>query len=287
MRRGAAGRRGLTFLEVTVVIVLLGIMMALAIPNMRGPREKIALRAAAREIAAAGLLARQSALTTGTTAELIIDRANNQWQIVMAAPPEPETRDERRRESGDRRRREDADRRRLRELTPGETSDERIRSLPQLIRFGEVTEGRVTKDETRRASSTERGLLRVTFHATGTSSGMAIQLVNSRDRSLTVDFDRVSGRPEVYEGKPKTVADRLREKGLDPVAYGIREEGDGPLLERIPGEGFTRIGWSEAERVSHYQSVAERLLQRAQVRHTEQNQGAAVAYNEAARWGSR
>lgn len=280
-------KRGVTFLEIMVVIVILGILAAVALPNMMGTRSRSALRTGARSIAAAGLQARQAAIAYGKETELIIDMENKTWMILLMPEDDdaPVNRGRRRAPTRSSLRTE-------REMAPGYTSEEQIRDLPQRVTFGEITTW--SDEDNVRPRTTRRGVLsrssdlrRLTFYPNGSSSGMAIQLVNDRDRSLTVDFDRSSGRPEIYEGEPKTLAQKLRDMGLNPADYGIIDESELASAGRQPGEGFYRIGWSEEERVSHYQSVAGRLMRRAQVRHTEQNEGAAAAYNDARRWGVR
>ncbi|MCC5875086.1 MAG: prepilin-type N-terminal cleavage/methylation domain-containing protein [Candidatus Sumerlaeia bacterium] len=280
-------RRGVTFLEIMVVIVILGILAAVALPNMMGTRSRAALRTAARSMTSAGIQARQAAIAYGKETELIIDMENGSWMILLM----PEEEDERV-NRGRRRAPVRSSMRTEREMAPGYTSEEQIRELPSRVTFGEITTWS-DKDDARPATNRRRGVVRadlhrLTFYPNGSSSGMAIELKNDRDRSLTVDFDRSSGRPEIYEGPPKTLAQKLTDMGLNPEDYGIFDERDLAAGEgRRPGEGFTRIGWSEEERIGHYESVAERLMRRAQRRHTEENEGAASAYMEAQRWGSR
>lgn len=280
-------RRGVTFLEIMVVIVILGILAAVALPNMTGTRSRAALRTAARSITSAGLQARQAAIAYGKETELIIDMETGTWMILLL-PEEEDGRVNR----GRRRAPVRSSVRTEREMVPGYTSEEQIRELPQRVSFGKVTTWS-DDDDARPATNRRRGiatsdLKRLTFFPNGSSTGMAIELTNDRDRSLTVDFDRSSGRPEIYEGPPKTVAQKLRDMGLNPEDYGIFDERDLAAANgRRPGEGFTRIGWSEEERIGHYESVAERLMRRAQRRHTEETDGPAAAYMEAQRWGSR
>lgn len=270
--RGA--RRGVTFLEIMVVLVIIGIIAAVAIPNLTGTRSRTELRTAARTLAAAGIQARQMAISYGEQTELIIDLEQEQWMIRFS----PEDEDSR---EGRRRSRMRTDR----EMQPGQTSAEQIRELPQRVTFGEITTRSGGDERTSRRARAGDELRRLTFYPNGSSSGMAIQLRNDRERSLTVDFDPAGGRPEIYEGEPKTMAEKLREMGLNPEEYGIYDDqiaaGDG----RTPGEGFTRIGWSSQERADYYEGVAERLMRRAQTRYTEENDGPAAAYMEAGRWG--
>lgn len=273
MRAGA--RRGVTFLEIMVVLVILGVITAVAIPNLMGTRSSTALRTAARSIASAGIQARQMAISYGVETELILDLDEGQWMIRFT-PDDEDSREGRRRS----RLRTD------RELQPGQTSSEQIQDLPPRVTFGRINmgEGR-GDDEMRRTRGND--LHRLTFYPNGSSTGMAIQLVNDRERSLTIDFESAGGRPEIYEGEPKTVAQKLRDMGLNPEDYGVHDDYDVAGTGRTPGQGFSRIGMSAEERVNYYEGVAERVMRRAQTRYTEEKDGPAAAYMEAGRWGSR
>lgn len=257
MRRN---QRGVTFLEIMIVIVILGILAAVVLPNMAGPREKMALQTSARDIASAGLLARQMAIVTGREATLEFNPEEGGWTVRYTVL-EDERRSRRSRSSGDER---------VEEL-------ETFRSLPERVRYSKFR-----ADEIEFEPKDPQVL---TFYPSGSSSGMAIQVINRRDKTLTIDFDTSTGRPEVYAGEPKTLAQKLREMGLDPKQFGL-EDGVADAGKNRPGEGFfLSAGWTAEERVDYYRDAAERMLERSRVRTQIAEEGPGAYYSEASRWG--
>ena len=82
--RARCGRRreaGFTLIEVTMVLVIVGIMLAFVLPRVDSMSPKYALRAAARELGATIDSARASAVTTGMTTGILYDLANNRYQL--------------------------------------------------------------------------------------------------------------------------------------------------------------------------------------------------------------
>lgn len=252
-------RRGVTFLEIMVVVVIFGILFAIALPNMSGPRERTALRGAARSLASGGLLARQMAITTGERTYLLFDIKNNQWRIAYMTEEQEQAQ-------------------RLRDDL-GRTQDERDVILPTRVSFKNVKSG-AGEDITEETAS-------ITFYPNGSSSGLAVELANTRGRSLTIDFERSTARPEVYEGEPKSMAQKLRDKGLNPEDFGLEDD---TVFAAAGSEdsGFSRTaGWDEEERVSAYKDAVERMLERSRQRYDMNQAGGPQAYySEAQQWGN-
>ncbi len=255
-------RRGVTFLEIMVALVILGIMMALVLPNLSGPRSKAALRASAREITQAAMLARQRAIVQGHDTYLIVYPERSEWRIY-ATPPE-----------------EDEDRRDFDlEDIEATTGEERIHKLHTRVDFERIEVDYEEQDLDEMHS--------ITFRPNGTSTGMAVQLKNDRDRSMTVDIETLNSMPTVYLGEPKSFAQKLKEHGLNPADYGIRDDTLTASSGSRPGEGFYRsAGMTEEERVDYYKDAAERILERAQTQYRVKEEGAGAYYSEAARWGN-
>lgn len=253
--------RGMTFIEIMIVIVILGILAAVVLPNMAGPREKMALQSAARDIASAGLVARQMAIVTGREASLEFIPEENAWVVRHTLLEE------------DRR-----SRRNRRNAEDKVEEQETFRELPERVSYVKFRAEEIEYEPV--------DPLVLTFYPSGSSSGMAIQVKNTRDKTLTVDFDAGTGRPEVYAGEPKTLAQKLREMGLDPAKYGL-EEGLAGEEGRKPGEGFfLSAGWSSEERADYYEDAAQRMLERSRVRTKIAEEGPGAYYSEAGRWGN-
>jgi len=258
MRLSAARQRGVTFLEMMVVVVILGILIAIAIPNMAGPRERAMLRGTARDLASAGLLARQTAMSQGWPTYLYVDKENGSWQLSLM--PELDKRE----------------RREFRDGTPT-LAEEKPRELHELMTINKViTDYEVLDDD-------DRYIL--TFYPNGSSSGMAVMLENSREKSLTVDFEKVSGRPDVYPGEPKSFAQKMKEQGIDLAKYGLQDP-DSADAAGTPGEGFKRTaGMDSEERVQYYKDAAERMIKRSERKYWSDQQGAAQFYRDTMAWG--
>jgi Tfp pilus assembly protein FimT len=243
------------------VVVIIGIVLAVAIPNMAGTRDSAAIRGTTRDLVSGGLLARQMAVTTGETTYLVFRPKDGIWRIeLFDMEREQETRWQ------DRRTR---------------SHDERDRPLERKVAFSKF------QNDAGEIPAAEE--VRLAFHPNGSSSGLAIQVQGARGAPVVVDFDRATGRPEVYGGEPKTLATKLREQGIDPSEFGLVDDSMLAAATSTAGEGFRRTaGWNEEERVQHYKDVVERMLARSRKQYDiEQAGGAAAFYAEAQRWGSR
>lgn len=249
-----ARARGVTFLEVLVVAAVLAILVAVAVPNFAGVREGAALKSAVRGIAAAGLLARQMAVSQGRETQLLLDTEGGEWWIDLTVVGEDATsREEREAEE--------------------KTSYEQPTELPARVSFGKF------RTDAGEAVPDRAGHVVLTFHPNGTCTALAVELRNRRGESMTVDFDRGTARPWVYDGEPKTLAEKLKMRGVDPTLYGL----EAPAQEAAgdaPGAGFYRsAGQTEEERVASYKTIADRIAQRARTQFEIDKQGnAATVY---------
>ena len=243
-----AASTGFTFLELMVVIAILAILVVFMIPNMSGTRDKAALHTAARQMTSAGMLARQLAIAYGEETELILHKDTGKWQLRLT-PELKDKRERRRLSSGSRRTDEPL------------TEDEQENSLPPRVTFNQLKVNQGDDDAS--------GEVRLAFYPNGACSGLTIELKNNRDKSITVDFERPTGRPDVYTGPPKSIAARMKEQGLDPATYGIPDDApDVELNADAPGAGFSRTaGQSSDERVEQYKDAVQRMLDRSKNRY--------------------
>lgn len=254
-------RRGFTFLELMVVIAIMAVLIAFVVPNMAGPRERAALRSASRSLASAGLLARQLSISYGEETTLILRPQENEWQLEVT-PRTLTTRS----------RRADKDKEPL-------TEEEAPQALPKQVTINSV--------KTNNVEESLDGELRLTFFPNGSCSGMTIEVKNSREKSMTVDFERATGRPDVYIGPPKSLGTRLKEQGLNPETYGLVD--DSPLTAdegAEAGEGFTKVGQTSDQRVEAYKDAVQRMLERSKTRYEVIKSGDAREYYAGAdQWG--
>ena len=252
--------KAFTFIEIMIVIVILGILIAVALPNMAGTRDATALRSAANDFANGGMTARQMAIVQGEETFLFIDAESGEWRIALFDP-------------------ELEEKKRLRDQR-GASQEERPRSLPERITIAKIQseEGEMKRDEPQR----------ITFYPNGASSGVAVEFRNRRDRSLTVEFDRTTGRPEVYDGAPKSMAAKLRERGIDPAVYGLQDDSELAATAGADPGFHQTAGANEEQRVQMYKDAAQRMLERARARHAMNEAGGPAAYyQDSQRWGGR
>jgi len=86
MKRAAA----FTLLELMVVVVLIGIISAMIVPELKGTFEDMLLRSCARDLVSAFALASSQAITVGQTQRVRLDESSGHY-IVEAAGRAPQT----------------------------------------------------------------------------------------------------------------------------------------------------------------------------------------------------
>lgn len=233
-------RRGLTFLEIMVVVTILAILIAVAVPNMAGPRARAALQSTARQLASAASLARQMAVAEQREAYLRFDYDKRLWRIALAEPEESSL------SYAERRRRSDS-------AYTFEQPQSFLRGIDvvEIRSQGEVLE--------------QRGTIypEIVFYPNGSSSGGSILLQNARGRKMTVQVLAATGRAMSYVGEPRSSGDLLAAAGanLELFPGAQRSDDSAAGAGKSPGDGFYRSAGSEDERVRGYRSVAERLTQ--------------------------
>jgi type II secretion system protein H len=81
--RGERGhaRSGFTLLELTVVLLILGLAAALIAPRLSGSFGRVRLKAATRDLAALCRFARAQAITGHAVLEVVVDRQTNQYWL--------------------------------------------------------------------------------------------------------------------------------------------------------------------------------------------------------------
>ncbi len=83
-----AHARGFTLIELMVVLVLIAVLTAVMIPEMRGTFENEQLRAASRELIRGLGIAHSQSITVNQPHRLIIDRERNRYRVERLARSE-------------------------------------------------------------------------------------------------------------------------------------------------------------------------------------------------------
>lgn len=177
-------RRGVTFLELTVVLVIMSVMFGIALPTMRGTLQKRRLPAAARDLAATARLGRMQAVLRGHPTQLRIQFEEDLYRLEI---------DE---ESGERRSRQSQ--RRTSRL-------ERVHTLgdkPGEIYFHQV--------ETSAESDDGGDVMLVRFYPNGSASPTRLVLADLDGRALELEIAAATGAIRVLDAPKVEVRKRRR-----------------------------------------------------------------------------
>jgi type II secretion system protein H len=77
-------RAGFSLIELIVVVMLIGVMVGLIVPHMRGTYEDVLLRATGRKLADAARLAHSQAITVNAAHRVRIDVASHRYAVERA-----------------------------------------------------------------------------------------------------------------------------------------------------------------------------------------------------------
>jgi prepilin-type N-terminal cleavage/methylation domain-containing protein len=179
-------RRGLTLLELSIVIVILGVMMAFSIPNMRGINDKNKLVSSTRQLAGLIRYARAEAITREYETEIRIDLEKGRFRLDLN-----EYKDQQIFGSGDR-------------LEKKRQQLEQIQDLPRDVKF--------TKIYTELDPEGHERVARMVFFPDGTATWAAINLESrpkrkdSKVRNLTIEVSHSTGLPNVLDPGTKNAS---------------------------------------------------------------------------------
>ena len=87
MKPRLKNKSGFSLIEMMVVVALIGLMAAIAVPSFRGLMQKGRLKAAGREITMDLLLERASAISSGNPQVFVFDVTNGAWAVPGLGVP--------------------------------------------------------------------------------------------------------------------------------------------------------------------------------------------------------
>jgi general secretion pathway protein H len=156
--------RGFTLLEMVVVVAIMGLIVALALPGLGDGLRRWRLQAAVREFATLAKFTRNQAVAGRTSLSMILDRSRSVYWLDRpeAGVPTPEQAMER---------------------------GIRVYALPATIRFGAISVG-----------GGDPGLERIPilFYPRGSSTGGEIQIRDDRGRTYAITVDTMTGQSRVH-----------------------------------------------------------------------------------------
>jgi prepilin-type N-terminal cleavage/methylation domain-containing protein len=170
--------RGVTFLEIMVVVVILGVLMAVSAPTLRGVHERNKLRAASRELAALVRFARQQAVLRGHSTEVRVNAELGKYRLFLDPP-----------EKG----------RRIR------SSRKIERSPMEKTRYLDAKQGKILflSIDSPTEPAPRSGAARIEFFRNGSASPTRIVIEDEKKRLMTVEIAASTGGVRVSSGEPE------------------------------------------------------------------------------------
>ena len=162
--QSAIQRGGFTLLELVVVLAIVGVAFAFAIPSLGDGLRRWRLQGAVRELATIMKFTRNQSVTRRTPLQVVMDRSQSlYWLDRLDAPV-------------------------LQDPQRAEEKGIRLYVLPAGIRFGEVTVGGGSPVDAR---------VGMPFYPKGNSAGGVVQMLDARGRDYRVRVDPVTGHARV------------------------------------------------------------------------------------------
>ncbi len=178
-------RRGFTFIEIMMVMVIVMLLLAISLPRLQGSWQKARLKRAGRDIAGMLRYARNAAVLRELPCEVRFDPEESLYQFVMLDEFQQPIEQKRRRR---RRRPED----KIDFSVGGDVAG--VRRLDDVYISAIYTAAPLTED-------TERP--RIIYYADGSATPATIVLQDSKDRAINVEVYRTTGMARVELGVPE------------------------------------------------------------------------------------
>ena len=189
-----------TFLELVVVITIIGLLIAAGVPHMQKSQRKSELRMAARNIVSVLKYARAEAVSRRQRVEVRFDLKEHLFRMDLLIDGIP------------------ASMREEQELRVD--SEEEIHRLPRTKDLKRVAISKIyTFDQVTQINDEEGQptIVALRFYPRGTATGAIIVLQTLRNKKdkeeyMTVELFRTTGIVEVYEGRPADDNEEMREE---------------------------------------------------------------------------
>ena len=197
IRNGMRGRpydpqKGITLLELTVVVIILSAMMLFSIPNMRGIHERNKMITATRQIVGLLRYARAEAITSEHETEIRIDMEKGKYRLDLNKYKYYQIRG-----SGD-------------VLAKKMEQIEQIQDLPRFLRFKKVV--------TEMDPSGRGKISKIVFFPDGSATWANITLENrpkrkeDKAREITIEVPHATGLPHVLKPNVAKSGQNTREQ---------------------------------------------------------------------------
>lgn len=186
--RVAAAARAFTFMEIMIVLLILGVLIAVTLPRLKGTLGQARLKTAAREIAAVSRMARDYAVLRELPVEVRFDPDKATYQLFLLDRNFEPTKENRERSRTRRRTRQD-------ELTLNDDVAG-TRRLPQGINVQSIYTAAPLSDDNGK-------LPRIIFYADGAASPATVILQDAKDRRMSIEVFRTTGLTRVMAAAPE------------------------------------------------------------------------------------
>ncbi len=184
-------KRGVTLLEIMIVLVILSSMIVVSAPKMKGFHQNNELIGASRDIATLCRYARAQAILTEKKVDVKFDLAEDKYWLDLK-PEEFEIRSQGRAS--------------LRNERQNPLEEEKV--LPKFVNFVEIASDAPD-------FKVKNNIVRIIYYPDGSATSAYIILQNSKEKKMTIEIPRATGFPEVYNGFPEGVEQILKDMKMN------------------------------------------------------------------------
>ncbi|MBN1517386.1 GspH/FimT family pseudopilin [Candidatus Sumerlaeota bacterium] len=208
-RTGRSASRGMTMIEIVVVVVILGMLLAVAAPSMKHMLHRGQLRGEARNLVSLLKYARNEAVSRNQLVELHFDLREHVYRLDLmldGIPANVREEDEMRVESEER----------VIELPSNDVQFTAVVTYEMERNRRYKEQDPYLKKRNRRSSSRDdeddADIVTLRFYPRGTATGASIVLQSVKEnrdeeKFMTVELYSTTGRVEVHNGKPDVKTD--------------------------------------------------------------------------------